>query len=325
MTYNLSHVASSNKVLEAQKGAAYKTTLTADDGYKLQNVTITMAGQDITDASYDGNGNVAIQEVSGAITIKATAEAIDDGGDGGDNGGGGITPPDKPDEPDEPDNGIADPDDTGVADLLNTDDHIAYMHGYEDDTFGPARTITRGEVASAFYRLLRDQDVEETKEFPDVPKDSWYHDTIAALAGKGLISGYEDGTFQPDKAITRAEFAAMATRFAKASTDKDVDFVDVAKDSWYYGAVRTAVSYGWLRGYEDDTFRPEQNISRAEAVSVINRMLARIADQSAIDDGAGERYPDVSEKHWAFYEITEASSAHDYTRPSDTAEEEWDV
>ncbi len=335
VVYELDHVTSSNDAKEVGHGGTYTTTLKADDGYTMKSVDITMAGKSITSDCYDKEtGDVKIKDVAGDIIIKAAAEAIDDGGDGGDGGdngnggdnsGGGITPPDKPDEPDEPDNGIADPDDTGVADLLNTDDHIAYMHGYEDDTFGPARTITRGEVASAFYRLLRDQDVEETKEFPDVPKDSWYHDTIAALAGKGLISGYEDGTFQPDKAITRAEFAAMATRFAKASTDKDVDFVDVAKDSWYYGAVQTAVSYGWLRGYEDDTFRPEQNISRAEAVSVINRMLARIADQSAIDDGAGERYPDVSEKHWAFYEITEASSAHDYTRPSDTAEEEWDV
>ncbi len=252
-----------------------------------------------------------------------TGDENNNGGNTG-GGGGGITPPDKPDEPDEPeDGGIADPDDTGVSDLLNTTDHNAYMGGYEDGTFGPSRSITRAEVASAFHRLLLDKDTDMDKTFSDVAEDSWYYETVTALASMGLIGGYEDGTFRPDQAITRAEFAAMATRFAKPSDAKKVTFTDVDKDSWYYDAVRTAVSYGWIGGYEDGTFRPEQKISRAEAIAIMNRMLARIADHSAIDDGAGTRFVDVAENHWAFYDITEAATAHDYSRPSNSDEEHW--
>lgn len=147
---------------------------------------------------------------------------------------------------------------------LNTTDHNAYMGGYKDGTFGPSRSITRAEVASAFHRLLLDKDA-----------------------------------------------------------DMDKTFSDVAEDSWYYDAVRTAVSYSWIGGYEDGTFRPEQKISRAEAIAIMNRMLARIADHSAIDDGAGTRFADVAENHWAFYDITEAATAHDYSRPSNSDEEHW--
>ena len=218
---------------------------------------------------------------------------------------------------------MADPDSTGVSSMLNTREHMAYMVGYETGNFGPANNITRAEVAQAFYRLLLDQSHSQSPSFPDVAADAWYHEAVVTLAAKGIITGYEDGTFRPEQPITRSEFAAIAARFAKASTDKALTFPDVPADAWYRGAVQTAVSYGWINGYEDGTFKPEQPIGRAETAAIINRMLARIADRSAVDNGAGTRFPDVPASHWAFYDVVEASTEHDYTRDSNTAEESW--
>ncbi len=218
---------------------------------------------------------------------------------------------------------VADPDSTGVSSMLKTKEHMAYMLGYETGDFGPANNITRAEVAQAFYRLLLDQGRSQSPSFPDVAADAWYHEAVVTLAAKGIITGYEDGTFQPEQPITRSEFAAIAARFAKASTDKDPAFPDVPADAWYRGAVQTAVSYGWINGYEDGTFRPEQPIGRAETAAIINRMLARIADRSAVDNGAGTRFPDVPASHWAFYDVAEASTEHAYTRDSNTDEESW--
>ena len=94
-------------------------------------------------------------------------------------------------------------------------------------------------------------------------------------------------------------------------------------DAWYRGAVQTAVSYGWIKGYQDGSFRPEQPIGRAETAAIVNRMLSRIADRSAVDNGAGTRFPDVPANHWAFYDVVEASTKHSYTRHANTDEESW--
>ena len=219
---------------------------------------------------------------------------------------------------------VADPDSTGVSVWLNTQEHMAYMMGYDTGLFGPGNSITRAETAQAFYRLLLDKAADQPKEFPDVPADVWYHEAVSVLAGKGIINGTDEGVFQPERPITRAEFAAIAARFAKASTEKTVNFPDVSTDAWYYQAVQTAVSYGWINGTDKGTFQPDRSITRAEAATIINRMMARIADRSAVDQGEGTRFSDVSASFWAFYDIVEASTEHTYSRPSNTAEENWD-
>lgn len=218
---------------------------------------------------------------------------------------------------------VADPDDTGVADILNGKDHMAYMVGYDTGVFAPADYITRAEVTQAFYRLLLDKSGGQGEAFPDVAADAWYHQAVVTLAGKGILKGYEDGSFRPDQPITRAEFATIASRFAKTSSAKAVTFPDVPANEWYHGAVQTAVSYGWIKGYEDGSFRPGQPIARAETAAIINRMLARIPDYDAVDRGAGTRFPDVPASHWAFYDVVEASTKHDYTRSANTAQEHW--
>lgn len=224
---------------------------------------------------------------------------------------------------DKRDTQIVDPNDTGISKVFDTEHHRAYMIGYDTGLFGPESNITRAEVAQVFYNLLLEHKNDLSVQFSDVTAQAWYYNAVAELTKSGVIRGYEDGTFRPNQAITRAEFTAIAARFAKISTDRTVDFSDVSVNMWYYDAVRTAVSYGWVTGYEDGTFRPEQSIARGETATIVNRMLARIPDLNAIDQGAGTRFADVGSGYWGFYEVTEATTNHEYTRSSNTAREVW--
>lgn len=219
---------------------------------------------------------------------------------------------------------IVDPNISGIADMLNTKDHIAYIIGNPDGNFYPSNNITRAEISAIFYRLLLDQKYNNTSSFNDVSNTDWFYNEVSALATKGIIKGYEDNSFRPNSPITRAEFAVMATRFAKPSNKPEQTvFSDVDYNSWYADAVKTASSYGWINGYGDGTFQPNSPILRSEAVKMINYMLARIADENSINNGKGNRFGDVLNTHWAFYEITEASTKHTYTRPSYTSSETW--
>ena len=224
-----------------------------------------------------------------------------------------ITPPDDDDEPDQP----ADPDDTGVSDLLNTEDHIQYLFGYPDGTFGPENNMTRAEVAQMFYNLLLNQDVEITKTFDDVQANAWYAKAVNTLASLDIISGVGDNKFEPERSITRAEFTAMAMKFAVGGEEGENIFSDVDEDDWFYDAVVNSIQYGWIHGYGDGTFRPNNPITRAEVTAIVNNMLGRAADEGFVDEHAEELTPfsDI-EKHWAYYHIVEATNDHDYTKPS---------
>ena len=219
-------------------------------------------------------------------------------------------PPVDPDEP-------ADPDDTGVSDLLNTKDHIQYLFGYPDGTFGPENNMTRAEVAQMFYNLLLDQDVEITKTFDDVPANAWYTKAVNTLASLDIISGVGDNKFEPERSITRAEFTAMAMKFAVGGEEGENIFSDVDEDDWFYDAVVNSIQYGWIHGYGDGTFRPNNPITRAEVTAIVNNMLGRAADEDFVDEHAEEltQFSDI-EKHWAYYHIVEATNDHDYTKPS---------
>ena len=226
-------------------------------------------------------------------------------------GGGGYS--DDDDEPDQP----ADPDDTGVSDLLNTEDHIQYLFGYPDGTFGPENNMTRAEVAQMFYNLLLDQDVEVTKTFDDVPANAWYTKAVNTLASLDIISGVGDNKFEPERSITRAEFTSMAMKFAVGGEEGENIFSDVDEDDWFYKAVVDSIQYGWIHGYGDGTFRPNNPITRAEVTAIVNNMLGRAADEDFMDEHAEEltQFSDI-EKHWAYYHIAEATNDHDYTKPS---------
>ena len=211
---------------------------------------------------------------------------------------------------------VASPQETGVADWLITDDHIAYLSGYDSDgvkTIRPTGNITRAEVAMIFYRLLLDKNPAAEKNFTDVKDGAWYATAVRVLASKGIISGYAGGDFRPNDQITRAEFAAIATRFAKAVGGK-VDFVDVKTGHWAYSNIATAAKYGWVNGYSDGSFAPSGKITRAEVATIVNHMLGRVADEAYIKANPGKiaNFTDLQSGKWYYLDMVEAANAHSF-------------
>lgn len=218
---------------------------------------------------------------------------------------------------------VADPDDTGVSDWLNTDDHLAYLDGYPDNTFQPEEDMTRAEAAQMFYNLLRDQDVDTTVSFTDVAADAWYAEAVNTLATLEIVDGVGDNRFAPERTITRAEFTTMAMRFCQEIPTGENIFSDVDQDDWFYDYVVGSIQYGWINGYPDGTFRPNDTITRAEVTTIANRMLGRAADEAYVDGHQDQlrAFPDVTKGYWAYYDITEATNAHEYTK--DSQGEDW--
>ena len=211
-----------------------------------------------------------------------------------------------------------DPDDSGVSDLLNTDDHIQYLFGYPEGTFGPENNMTRAEVAQMFYNLLLDQDVTITKTFDDVPANAWYAKAVNTLASLGVVSGVGNGDFEPERSITRAEFTSIAMKFAEGKTGGTNIFSDVKSTDWFYRAVVNSTQYGWIHGYGDGTFRPNNPITRVEVTAIVNNMLGREADVDFVTEHYDElnHFSDLVVSHWGYYHIVEATNDHDYTKPS---------
>ena len=272
--------------------------------------TIKAGDTFVTNAVLEGTITVEGNKVPVTLVANATVEVTPKPEDPIEPTDPPYIPPVDPDEP-------ADPDDTGVSDLLNTEDHIQYLFGYPDGTFGPENNMTRAEVAQMFYNLLLDQDVEITKTFDDVPANAWYTKAVNTLASLDIISGVGDNKFEPERSITRAEFTAMAMKFAVGGEEGENIFSDVDENDWFYDAVVNSIQYGWIHGYGDGTFRPNNPITRAEVTAIVNNMLGRAADEDFVDEHADELTPfsDI-EKHWAYYHIVEATNDHDYTKPS---------
>ena len=218
--------------------------------------------------------------------------------------------------------GVADPSETGVDQWLRVTDHIAYMHGYDNGNFGPMDNLTRAQAAQLFYRLLVNQDVEITVSFNDVPADAWYAKAVNTLASLSIIKGIGNGKFDPDREISRAEFIVIATRFAKTIDKVNSPFVDVADDAWYAPYVATATSYGWITGVGEGRFAPDDLVTRAEAATIVNRMLARSADREFVDGNAVQHFSDVTPDAWYYYQIMEAANGHSH-RYSEDGYEVW--
>ena len=202
---------------------------------------------------------------------------------------------------------------------LNTEDHFSYVVGYEDGMVKPQRSITRAEVATIFYRLLEDDvrdDYDTTRNnFSDVTSDSWYNQTVSTLASMGILKGYEDGTFRPNASITRAEFAAIATRFFEetGATYEPGTFTDVTGSEWFAGAIMDAVNLGLIGGYEDGTVRPNNNITRAEACAIVNRTLGRVPDADhLLPADEMTTWPDNPSSAWFYADMQEATNGHEY-------------
>ena len=218
---------------------------------------------------------------------------------------------------------LADPSVTGVSRWLNTTDHIAYLTGYPSGAFGPDNSMTRAEVAQMFYALLNNKNVTITKTFPDVPSDAWYATAVNTLASLGMVSGDADGSFRPNDPITRAEFCVIALAFAYEPENAVCYFGDVARSDWFYTYVAQAASYGWIGGYANGNFGPNDQITRAQVTTIVNNMLGRAADRNyVIDHQAGlVQFSDLTRAHWGYFQIMEAANAHDYTKSNGS--ENW--
>lgn len=199
---------------------------------------------------------------------------------------------------------VADPDMTGISKQLNTDQDIAYMQGMADGRFYPASSVTRGQVAQIFYRLLKEQKVSSKSTFTDVPDTLWCAEAVNALASLGIVEGVGNGKFAPNQSITRAEFVTICARFTQVSASGET-FTDVPASHWAFDAISTAASFGWVNGVGNGQFAPNQHITRAQAAVLLNRLLGRCMAGQSYENA--RQYPDVPQTHWAWKNICEAS------------------
>ena len=203
-----------------------------------------------------------------------------------------------------------DPVDNSLLDKVN---HNSYITGYDDATFKPNKSMTRAEAVTIFARLLKEKPtISYEHTFSDV-EGHWAEKDTLLMSQLGIVKGYDDGTFKPENLITRAEFATIITRFESVKELKvNASFVDVPKDHWAYDTINYARIMGWISGYEDGTFKPNNTITRAEAITIINRMLGRIGDIEKINEyRVLNKFTDI-DGHWAYYGIVEATSSHEY-------------
>lgn len=205
-----------------------------------------------------------------------------------------------------------------VSELLNTNEHFAYIKGYENGMFKPGKGVTRAEAAQMLYSLLRDQSWEK-KSFSDVGTQ-WYADAVGVMAGLGVIRGYTDGTFRPGREITRAEFVTMAVN-CDTIAEGELSFSDVSSNSWAVPYIATASAKGWISGFQDGSFHPDDKITRAQAVTIINKMLGRCADAEILSKSDAKNFYDVFPGNWAYGNILEAATNHSYTHGAN--EEVW--
>lgn len=255
---------------------------------KASNAVIKRGEEDVT-------ANYAITYVDGLLTVTSTS-----------------TPPPPPPPPEE-----EIPDD--FPPLLNLEDHFAYIDGYPDNTVRPEGLITREEVAAVFFRLL-DPDYREVirayvSNFSDVSPDRWSSKHIATLARGRILEGYPDGTFRPGNFITRAELATIAARFDELSFLEENVFPDV-EGHWAEKYINSAAAKGWVEGYPDGTFKPDDYITRAEFVTLVNRVLQR---RVRLEDILSEarQFPDLLPGKWYYEAMQEAINSHLYERKDD--------
>ena len=218
------------------------------------------------------------------------------------------------------------PDDVPTG--LNGDDHFAYIVGYPNGNVEPNGNITRAEVATIFFRLLtekvRTANSTQSNSLSDVTRGQWFNHAVSTLSSMGIVKGHNDGTFAPNAPITRAEFAAIAARFDDKNTDTSSKFTDIASH-WAKNEIGIAANKGWINGYPDGTFRPNQYITRAEAMTLVNRVLNRLPENSSDLLDSMIKWPDNSDASaWYYLAVQEATNSHSYSDKSkDDKYEKW--
>ena len=212
--------------------------------------------------------------------------------------------------------------------VLDTENHYGYIVGYDDGTVRPNGKITRAEVATIFFRLLTDESRDaywcQTNDFSDVSASDWYNNAISTLTNAGILDGYEDGTFRPNGNITRAEFATIAVRFFDLTYEGEDLFPDIS-DHWARDYINQAAAAGFVNGYEDGTFRPNNAITRAEAVTLVNRTLERKPHKAHLLADMIQWPDNMDQTTWYYADIQEATNSHEYYMTTSEQGEEYEI
>ena len=253
-------------------------------------------------------GQQTIENAEGGKTYTFTANF--GRSSGGHSGGGTVTIPDD------------------VPTGLNGKDHYAYVVGYPDGMVYPQKNITRAEVATIFFRLLTDETREanmtKSNSYNDMKDGAWYTCAVSTLSKMGIIKGYEDGSFKPDASISRAEFAAIAARFDPDGDKTPATFSDVSSH-WAKDEISIAANHGWIKGYEDGSFKPDQKITRAETMTLVNRVLKRLPETKDDLHKDMKTWPDnQNESAWFYLAVQEATNSHYQKLKKDGTHETWE-
>lgn len=282
----------------------------------LDGVTIPVAGSQ-PDSGYKASGNW--NTTPSATTVINKEDTVFtytyDKKSGGSGGSGGSHKPT-----------VTIPDDVPTG--LNGKDHYAYVVGYPDGMVYPQKNITRAEVATIFFRLLKDETREanmtKSNSYNDMKDGAWYTCAVSTLSKMGIIKGYEDGSFKPDASISRAEFAAIAARFDPDGDKTPATFSDVS-NHWAKDEISIAANHGWIKGYEDGSFKPDQKITRAETMTLVNRVLKRLPETKDDLHKDMKTWPDnQKESAWFYLAVQEAINSHYQKLKKDGTHETWE-
>ena len=284
----------------------------------LNGVTIPAVGNQ-PNSGYQASGNWdTTLSATTVITQEDTVFTYNyDQKSGGSGGSGGSSRPSTPT--------VTIPDDVPTG--LNGTDHYAYIIGYGNNDVRPQNNITRAEVATIFFRLLTDEtrtaNMTKSNSYNDVKDGDWFCCAVSTLSKMGIIKGYEDGSFKPDASISRAEFAAIAARFDPDGDKTPATFSDVSSH-WAKDEISIAANHGWIKGYEDGSFKPDQKITRAETMTLVNRVLNRLPEtKDDLHKDMKTWVDNMDETAWYYLAVQEATNSHYFKNKTSTKFEQW--
>lgn len=303
-------------VLHPQANGSASGTL---DANHVPTIMIPAAGYENTPGHWDVTPNTEKNGISGDVTYtyifgkKHHSSSKDENKDKDNN------------KENNKDNNTGETTPTKVPDLLNGSNHFAYVVGYKDGNVRPQGNITRAETAAIFFRLLkeevRSENLSKHNDFADVTEDSWYNTAVSTMAGMNILKGRTANSFVPQAPITRAEFAAICARFDSGRAEENSGFTDIS-GHWAEKEIERAATLGWVSGYTDGSFHPDAPITRAEAMTLINRVLCRMPETKADLLDSMTKWPDNQPGAWYYLAVQEATNSHTYEQ-KDSKHETW--
>lgn len=306
-------------VLHPQANGSASGTL---DASHVPAIMIPAAGYENTPGHWDVTPNTEKNGISGNVTYtyifgKKHHSSSDDNNN--------SSKDENKDKDNNKDNNTGETTPTKVPALLNGSNHFAYVVGYKDGNVRPQGNITRAETAAIFFRLLkeevRSENLSKHNDFADVTEDSWYNTAVSTMAGMNILKGRTANSFAPQAPITRAEFAAICARFDSGRAEENSGFTDIS-GHWAEKEIERAATLGWVSGYTDGSFHPDAPITRAEAMTLINRVLCRMPETKADLLDSMTKWPDNQPGAWYYLAVQEATNSHTYEQ-KDSKYETW--